>query len=88
MQYKDSTADQGWHFNEGKNCEGCGLGDRAGTLQDAGIRVLLHQMKESSGGQLQLVEINSRLGGGTIFPTLAGANFPAMILDMLQGVEH
>ena len=44
-------------------------------------------MKESSEEQPQLVEINSRLGGGTIFSTLAGVNFPAMILDMLQGVE-
>jgi carbamoyl-phosphate synthase large subunit len=43
------------------------------------------QMKESSGGQLQLIEINSRLGGGTIFSTLAGANFPAMILEMISG---
>jgi carbamoyl-phosphate synthase large subunit len=42
-------------------------------------------MKESSKEQLQLIEINSRLGGGTIFSTLAGANFPAMIMDMLQG---
>lgn len=43
------------------------------------------QMKESSDGQLQLIEINSRLGGGTIFSTLAGANFPAMILEMISG---
>jgi hypothetical protein len=42
-------------------------------------------MKGSSKEQLQLTEINSRLGGGTIFSTLAGANFPAMIMDMLQG---
>jgi carbamoyl-phosphate synthase large subunit len=44
-------------------------------------------MKEPSEEQPQLIEINSRLGGGTIFSTLAGANFPSMILDMLQGVE-
>ena len=43
------------------------------------------QMKESSDGQLQLIEINSRLGGGTMFSTLAGANFPAIILEMLSG---
>ena len=56
--------------------------------QDAGIRgPCCIQMKESSEEQPQLVEINSRLGGGTIFSTLAGANFPAMILDMLHGVE-
>ena len=43
------------------------------------------QMKESSEEQLQLIEINSRLGGGTIFSTLAGANIPSMILEMLSG---
>jgi carbamoyl-phosphate synthase large subunit len=31
------------------------------------------------------VEVNPRLGGGTIFTALAGANFPAMILDMVNG---
>ena len=43
------------------------------------------QMKESRGGQLKLVEVNPRLGGGTIFATLAGANFPKMIIDMAEG---
>ena len=43
------------------------------------------QMKESSEGTLKLVEVNPRLGGGTIFTALAGANFPAMILDMAMG---
>ncbi|MGC2386156.1 MAG: ATP-grasp domain-containing protein [Nitrososphaeraceae archaeon] len=43
------------------------------------------QMKESSEEQLKLIEINSRLGGGTIFSTLAGANIPSMILEMLSG---
>ena len=43
------------------------------------------QMKESSEKQLKLIEINSRLGGGTIFSTLAGANIPSMILEMLSG---
>jgi carbamoyl-phosphate synthase large subunit len=56
--------------------------------QDLGIRgPCCVQMKESSEGKLQLVEINSRLGGGTIFSTLAGANFPKMILDLLEGIE-
>jgi carbamoyl-phosphate synthase large subunit len=45
------------------------------------------QMKESSEGVLKLEEINPRLGGGTIFSTLAGANIPAMIVDMLDGKE-
>lgn len=56
--------------------------------QDAGIRgPCCIQMKESSEGQLELIEINSRLGGGTIFSALAGANFPKMILDLLEGSE-
>jgi carbamoyl-phosphate synthase large subunit len=42
------------------------------------------QMKESTEGEIKLIEINSRLGGGTIFSTLAGANIPSMILDMLS----
>jgi len=45
------------------------------------------QMKESSKGILKLVEVNPRLGGGTIFTALAGANFPAMILDMVMGKQ-
>src|ERR687884_1710455 len=53
------------------------------VARDIGIRgPCCIQMKESSEEQLQLIEINSRLGGGTIFSTLAGANFPAMIMDM------
>jgi carbamoyl-phosphate synthase large subunit len=43
------------------------------------------QMKESNEGTLKLVEVNPRLGGGTIFTALAGANFPAMILDITMG---
>ena len=42
------------------------------------------QMKESQEGILKLVEVNPRLGGGTFFTTLAGVNFPAMILDMIK----
>jgi carbamoyl-phosphate synthase large subunit len=45
------------------------------------------QMKESREADPRLVEINPRLGGGTIFTTLAGANFPAMILDMVNGTK-
>jgi len=43
------------------------------------------QMKESNDGLLKIVEVNPRMGGGTIFAALAGANFPAMILDMVNG---
>jgi carbamoyl-phosphate synthase large subunit len=42
------------------------------------------QLKESENGELKIIEINPRLGGGTIFTTLAGANFPAMLLEMIS----
>ena len=45
------------------------------------------QMKEAKNGRLKLVEVNPRMGGGTIFATLAGVNFPALILDMVQEKE-
>jgi carbamoyl-phosphate synthase large subunit len=45
------------------------------------------QMKESMQGKLKLVEINPRLGGGTIFSALAGANLPAMVVAMAEGKE-
>src|SRR5215208_4412072 len=40
------------------------------------------QLKESENGELKIIEINPRFGGGTFFTTLAGANFPAMLLEM------
>jgi len=43
------------------------------------------QMKKDKNNAFKLVEINPRLGGGTIFATLAGANFPKMIIDMVEG---
>ncbi|MGE3858858.1 MAG: ATP-grasp domain-containing protein [Nitrososphaeraceae archaeon] len=42
------------------------------------------QLKESKNGELKIIEINPRFGGGTIFTTLAGANFPAMLLELLS----
>lgn len=45
------------------------------------------QVKQDREGILKLVEINARMGGGTIFTTLAGANYPSMILDMVDGKE-
>lgn len=45
------------------------------------------QMKESKDGSLKLVEVNPRMGGGTIFATLAGVNFPALVLDMVKEKE-
>ena len=43
------------------------------------------QMKKDNSDEFKLVEINPRLGGGTIFTTLAGANFPKMIIDLIEG---
>jgi carbamoyl-phosphate synthase large subunit len=43
------------------------------------------QVKKDNDNGFKLVEINPRLGGGTIFSTLAGANFPKMIIDMVEG---
>ncbi|MFZ0326940.1 MAG: ATP-grasp domain-containing protein [Nitrososphaeraceae archaeon] len=45
------------------------------------------QMKESSEGTLKLVEVNPRMGGGTIFSTLAGVNFPSLLLDLIEDKE-
>jgi carbamoyl-phosphate synthase large subunit len=45
------------------------------------------QMKETEDNEPQMVEVNARLGGGTIFTTLAGANIPALILDLVEGKE-
>jgi carbamoyl-phosphate synthase large subunit len=44
-------------------------------------------MKGSKDGRQKLVEINPRMGGGTIFAALAGANFPAIVLDMIRQKE-
>lgn len=41
------------------------------------------QMKESAEGVLKLVEINPRMGGGTIFTALAGINFPKLVMDLV-----
>ena len=43
------------------------------------------QMKKDHLDEFKLVEINPRLGGGTIFTTLAGANFPKMVIDLVEG---
>jgi carbamoyl-phosphate synthase large subunit len=45
------------------------------------------QVKESKDGKIKLVEVNPLLCGGTIITTLAGANFPMLILDMIEGKQ-
>jgi carbamoyl-phosphate synthase large subunit len=54
----------------------------AGTLGIKGPCCI--QLKESKDGELKIIEVNPRFGGGTIFTTLAGANFPAMLLEMIS----
>jgi carbamoyl-phosphate synthase large subunit len=55
------------------------------TAQTLGIRgPSCIQLKESNNGELKIIEINPRFGGGTIFTTLAGANFPAMLLELVS----
>jgi carbamoyl-phosphate synthase large subunit len=57
----------------------------AGSIGIAGPSCI--QVKTSLDGMPKLVEVNPRMGGGTIFSTLAGANFPKLILDMVEGRE-
>lgn len=45
------------------------------------------QMKEAKDGTMKVVEVNPRMGGGTIFAALAGVNFPELILDMVEEKE-
>ena len=55
------------------------------TAETLGIRgPSCIQLKESENGKLKIIEINPRFGGGTIFTTLAGANFPAMLLELVS----
>jgi carbamoyl-phosphate synthase large subunit len=55
------------------------------TAQTLGIKgPCCIQLKESKDGELKIIEVNPRFGGGTIFTTLAGANFPAMLLEMIS----
>lgn len=59
--------------------------DIAGSIGIVGPSSI--QVKRSWDGLLKLVEVNPRMGGGTIFTALAGANFPKMIIDMVNGNE-
>ena len=43
------------------------------------------QMRRDENGQPKFLEVNPRMGGGTIFSTLAGANFAALLVDMAMG---
>lgn len=43
------------------------------------------QVRDDAAGRPRLMEINPRLGGGTVISTLAGANLPLLTLEMLCG---
>ncbi len=43
------------------------------------------QMKRDHDGQMKFIEVNPRMGGGTIFSTLAGVNFATLLVDMASG---
>ncbi len=43
------------------------------------------QMKRDEGGHLKFIEVNPRMGGGTVFSTLAGVNFATLLVDIALG---
>jgi carbamoyl-phosphate synthase large subunit len=45
------------------------------------------QFKRDQTGQLKFLEINPRIGGGSMFTTLAGVNIPMLLLKLIAGME-
>jgi carbamoyl-phosphate synthase large subunit len=45
------------------------------------------QLKRDEEGRLKFLEINPRIGGGSMFTTLAGVNIPMLLLDLVNGTE-
>lgn len=45
------------------------------------------QMKRDADGKMRFVEVNPRMGGATIFATLAGVNIAWLLLELSQGRE-
>lgn len=43
------------------------------------------QMRRAAGGELKFLEVNPRMGGGTIFATLAGINFAQLQVALAAG---
>jgi carbamoyl-phosphate synthase large subunit len=43
------------------------------------------QLKRDTGGCLKFLEVNPRMGGGTIFSTLAGVNIASLLLALAMG---
>lgn len=83
LQTKDGISTKGKIVRNQKMEEDC-----MNIAKSLGIRgPCCIQMKETHDSEPQLVEVNARLGGGTIFTTLAGANMPELILDLVEGQE-
>jgi carbamoyl-phosphate synthase large subunit len=45
------------------------------------------QLRRDEHGRLKFLEINPRIGGGSMFTTLAGVNIPMLLLDLIAGTE-
>jgi carbamoyl-phosphate synthase large subunit len=43
------------------------------------------QLRRDRAGAVKFLEVNPRLGGGSIFATLAGVNIPKLVLDLVDG---
>lgn len=43
------------------------------------------QMKRAANGEVKFLEVNPRMGGGTIFATLAGVNFSQLQVELAAG---
>ncbi len=45
------------------------------------------QLRRDGEGRPRFLEVNARMGGGTIFAALAGVNIPMLLLDLVTGME-
>ena len=45
------------------------------------------QLKRDDNGHPKFMEVNPRIGGGSIFTTLAGVNIPMLVLRLIAGME-
>lgn len=45
------------------------------------------QLKRDVDGRPKFMEVNPRIGGGSIFTTLAGVNIPMLLLQLIAGME-
>jgi carbamoyl-phosphate synthase large subunit len=45
------------------------------------------QLKRDEAGRPKFMEVNPRIGGGSMFTTLAGVNIPMLLLQLIAGME-